>query len=259
MVETNTTKEDFKEAIRCEREQLLSSTLGCTNTHIRITKYCEEKLNIKIVPGKAPDTAEFTAFLEYAATTKRMNELIIAYPDSDCLYKNFFHDIIQRIWGFLCRLNGAFQCRSILPSIAKKLLDFRDGKSIQYVEFVSVYDRLHSFAHFVRKELNGEKLHPGYLVTHDKSDIKISMRPSLDLLNKFMDSINDTSDSSVTGYASHGRVGSIEVATTPDEVLSFLDSARLDEDGELEMNLRDQMIFLNCPYMMRKMHEKLCR
>ena len=262
MVETNTTEEDLRQEISSEKTQLFCSVMQCrTDTHIPITAYCKETLDIQIETGKAPDIDEFIAFLQYGATTKRMNELVKACPDADCLYQSFFDDIIQKIWRFICRLNGAFRPPMIHPSIAKKLLHFRDGEAFQYKEVGTAYDRLYSFAKFVKKIRNEKKFNSEYLKTHDRSDIKISMSPSHEILDKFIESISETSgsNSANNNYASHGRVGSIEVATTPDAVLSFLDSARLNEDDELVMNLRDQIRFLNCPYTMGKVHEALCR
>ena len=62
MVGTNTTEEDLRLQISSEKTQLFCFVMQCrTDTHIAITTYCKETLDIQIETGKAPDIDEFIA------------------------------------------------------------------------------------------------------------------------------------------------------------------------------------------------------
>lgn len=247
----------LKEEINRRQESLVCSLFSLTNYGECVLEYCRQTLNIDI--EHAPSLEEFHAFLTCQATFDIKDELTTACIDVDCLYTEFFHDTFQIIWKYLCRVNNASEC-GIRRSIAEGLMF--DNKEFFEVneDFACVFNELEAFAMFVKDERNKQKLTPEFLVTHDLSEIKISIWPDLSLLKKYQGmKSNNVCCASGSQYESYGQKDSIDVVTTPEELLSFLKSASVDNDGQLVMEMKDHIIFLNCPYTAKRVHEKLCR
>lgn len=272
------TLESIKQSIHLESRKLTSRALGLfigENADAeKISKLCHKLFKINIGTNNndpeideysnyraIPNKEEMVAFIDCEATFAIKNDIEVAIIGKMKLYDELFKDLIQPIWNFLCRLNGAADTCDIGRKLAMPLLFCPQRACLRFDNFHDFFVELRQFAAIVRKMNNEEKLDPSFLTTRDKSDIKIRMKPKPGHMEQYLmktkEDVSEDAVGSQHNYALFGSKNSIDVVTSAENLLHFLPSARVNHQGKLEMKMKDQIMFLNSPLMAKNIHQML--